>query len=75
MRIVVDRIEDKIAVVELESGQTVTIPASLIADAKEGDAIVLTVEPKNSAGSSTASDKDTHSIFERLRKKSDNNNN
>ncbi len=64
MRIVVDRIEENIAVVELESGKTVTVPTELLCGAKEGDSIVLTVEKKEESAV------DTHSIFESLRKKS-----
>lgn len=66
MRIVVDRIEENTAVVELESGDMATIPTVLLGDAQEGDAIILTVEKKNEKEKA-----DTHSIFERLRKKSD----
>lgn len=65
MRIIVDRIEDDKAVVELESGATVTVPTEILCGAKEGDAVVLTVERKDSDNRV-----DTHSIFESLRKKS-----
>ncbi len=65
MRIIVDRIVEQKAVVELESGSMLTIPVELIGDAKEGDAIVLTTEKKSEETKS-----DTHSIFERLRNKS-----
>ncbi len=61
MKIIVDRIEEDIAVVELENGNCVNIPAVLLGDATEGDAIVLSVEKKR---------EDTHSIFEKLRNKS-----
>ena len=64
MRIVVDRIEENIAVVELENGKKVTVPTELLCGAKEGNAIVLTVEKKEESAV------DTHSIFESLRKKS-----
>ncbi len=61
MKITVDRIEENIAVVELEDGKRVNIPAVLLGEAKEGDVITLTVEKKR---------EDTHSIFEKLRNKS-----
>ncbi len=64
MRIIVDRIEENTAVVELENGKTVTVPTELLCGASEGDAIVLTVEKKENSAV------DTHSIFESLRKKS-----
>lgn len=64
MRFVVDRIEGDKAKIELESGEMLTIPVILVKDAKEGDVVVLTIEQSHV---------DTHSIFEALRKKSDNN--
>ena len=64
MRFVVDRIEGDKAKIELESGEMITIPVILVKDAKEGDVVVLTIEQSRV---------DTHSIFEALRKKSDNN--
>ncbi len=62
MRFIVDRIEDNKAVVELPDGEMLAIPAVLLENAKEGDAVVLTIEKERV---------DTHSIFEALRKKSD----
>ncbi|MBE6824950.1 MAG: DUF3006 domain-containing protein [Ruminococcaceae bacterium] len=67
MRIIVDRIEENLAVIELPSGKTVTVDKELIMNAKEGDAIVLSVEEKTEQNKA-----DTHSIFEALRKKSKN---
>lgn len=61
MRFVVDRIEGDNAKIELESGEMLTIPVILVKDAKEGDVVVLTIEQSRV---------DTHSIFEALRKKS-----
>ncbi len=67
MKIIVDRIEENLAVIELPSGRIITVDKELIMNAKEGDAIVLSVEEKSEQ------DKvDTHSIFEALRKKSKN---
>lgn len=65
MKIIVDRIEENIAVVELENGKMLNVPLEIIADANEGDSIILSVE--NKAESITT---DTHSIFEKLRNKS-----
>ncbi len=64
MKIIVDRIEDGVATVELENGETVNLPAILFEDFKEGDALTLTVEK---ADDTTITD--THSIFEKLRNK------
>lgn len=64
MRFIIDRIEEDKAVVELENGEMLEIPAVLLQNAKEGDTVTLTVEEER---------KDTHSIFEQLRNQSDNN--
>lgn len=61
MRFTVDRFENDIAVVELENGEMLNLPAVILEDAHEGDTIVLNVEKKSV---------DTHSIFETLRKRS-----
>ncbi len=65
MKLIIDRIEENIAVAQLSSGECVNIPKVLIEDAREGDAIVITIEKKTKEQAS-----DTHSIFERLRNKS-----
>lgn len=45
MRIIVDRFEDSIAVVELENGQMIDCPKALLpANAKEGSIINVTVD-------------------------------
>ena len=64
MNYLIDRIEENTAVVEIESGKTACIPLELIKDAKEGDAVVITIEKKNEDSAN-----DTHSIFEKLRNK------
>ncbi len=64
MRFTVDRFENDIAVIELENGEMLNLPAVILKDAHEGDTVVLSVEKKSV---------DTHSIFEALRKRSDNN--
>ncbi len=65
MKVIIDRIENEIAVVELENKEMLSIPVALIQDAKEGDSLVITVEKKTAEQI-----KDTHSIFEKLRNKS-----
>lgn len=42
MRVVIDRIEDGIASVELENGKIICVPAELFADCKEGDVVYIT---------------------------------
>lgn len=45
MRIIIDRIEADIAVVETEEGLVVQMPKSLIPlDAKEGDMLLITID-------------------------------
>ncbi|MBQ4128895.1 MAG: DUF3006 domain-containing protein [Ruminococcus sp.] len=65
MKLIIDRIEENIAVAELENSEKVNVPLYLLQDAKEGDALIITVEKK-----STQQKADTHSIFEKLRNKS-----
>lgn len=42
MRAILDRIEDGIAVLELENGKTWEIPSQYLEDFKEGDEVVIT---------------------------------
>ena len=42
MRVVIDRIEDGIASVELENGKIISVPEELFADCKEGDIVYIT---------------------------------
>lgn len=58
MKFIVDRIEKDKAIIELDNGEMLTIPAILLQNAKEGDTVTLTIEEKR---------EDTHSIFEQLR--------
>ena len=64
MRYLIDRIEENFAVIELEAGKTATIPLRLVADAKEGDTVVITIEKKEED-----TKVDTKSIFDKLRNK------
>ena len=67
MKIIVNRIEDGVATVELENGKTVNLPAILFEDFKEGDTLILTIEKANDSGTA-----DTQKIFDKLRNKSNN---
>ncbi len=42
MRVVIDRIEDGIASVELENGKMLNVPAELFDGCKEGDIVYIT---------------------------------
>ena len=42
MRVVIDRIEDGIASVELPDGKIICVSAELFADCKEGDIVYIT---------------------------------
>lgn len=42
MKVVIDRIEDGIATVELENGKMINVPAELFADCREGDIVYIT---------------------------------
>ncbi len=64
MKIIVDRIEDGVATVELENDKTVNLPAILFKDFQEGDTLNLTIEKADDTDST-----DAHSIFEKLRNK------
>lgn len=61
MKYIVDRIEETKAVLESKTGERLTVPSKLLENAKEGDAIIITVDKKR---------KNVNTIFERLRKKS-----
>lgn len=41
MRVVIDRIEDGVATVELENGEMLDLPAKLFQDCKEGDVVYI----------------------------------
>ena len=65
MRVIIDRFEEDIAVVEAD-GRMLNAPRALFPEAREGDAVEITVlgRPKPEAGESA------HEIFVRLRAKS-----
>lgn len=64
MRVIVDRIEEGIVIVEAEDENTYKLPSALCPDAREGDAIEINVIGKQPAK------EEPHAIFERLRKTS-----
>ena len=64
MRVIVDRIEEGVVIVEADDENTYQIPAALCPDAHEGDAIEINVIGKQPA------EEEPHAIFERLRKNS-----
>lgn len=41
MRVVIDRIEDGIATVELENGKMINVPCELFANCREGDIVYI----------------------------------
>lgn len=66
MRVIIDRFEEDIAVLELdEGGRRLKAPKELFKGAREGDTAEITVLGKVNAGGEPP-----HEIFERLRAKS-----
>ena len=66
MRVIIDRFEGDIAVVELD-GETLNVPRALFPDAREGDTVEL-----NNLGSLSGNDAERDSpraIFARLRRR------
>ena len=43
MQVIVDRVEEKFLVVELETGKVVNMPQELAPEAQEGDVITITI--------------------------------
>ena len=64
MRVIVDRIEDNIVIVEADDENTYKLSSALCPDAREGDTIEINVIGK------LPSEEEPHTIFERLRKNS-----
>ncbi|MBQ6946979.1 MAG: DUF3006 domain-containing protein [Clostridia bacterium] len=46
MRVIIDRFEGEMAVVELPDGTVTQMPRLLVPDAAEGDVVNVTVDPK-----------------------------
>ena len=74
MRVIIDRFEEDIAVVEL-NGEMLNAPRALFGKAKEGDTVELTVLPRQTATQDDAADDDASSdepisaLFKKLRNK------
>ena len=64
MRVIVDRIEENIVIVEADDENTYKLSAALCPDAREGDTIEINVIGKLPVR------EEPHKIFERLRKNS-----
>lgn len=64
MKVIIDRFEEDIAVVEL-GGEMLRAPRALFGDAREGDTIEMTNLGKLPPGDLSS----PHAIFERLRRK------
>lgn len=65
MKVIVDRFEEDIAVVELD-GELYRAPRALFSEAQEGDAVIITPAGKNSE---LCESEHPHAVFERLRMK------
>jgi len=64
MKIIVDRFEGEIAVIELENGEMMGIPKKILPDnAKEGSIINITCDEKETQLSRDAAKKKMNSIF------------
>lgn len=64
MRVIVDRIEEGIVIVEADNENTYQLPLALCPDVREGDTIEINVIEKQPP------QEKPHAIFERLRKNS-----
>ena len=64
MRVIVDRIEENIVIVEADDENTYKLSSALCPDVREGDTIEINVIGKQ------PSEEEPHTIFERLRKNS-----
>ena len=64
MRVIVDRIEENIVIVEADDENTYKLSTALCPDAREGDTIEINVIGKQPVR------EEPHAIFERLRKNS-----
>ena len=64
MKVIVDRIEENIVIVEADDENTYKLSSALCPDAREGDTIEINVIGKQ------PSKEEPHTIFERLRKNS-----
>ena len=65
MKVIIDRFEGEIAIVECD-GRMMNIPRALVGDAKEGDAVMITPMGRNA---DLPEEEHPHSVFERLRRR------
>lgn len=78
MKVIIDRFEENIAVVELD-GEMLNAPRALFRDAEEGDAVEISVLPRNTAEQAETSaaemsedqcEESPAALFRKLRSKS-----
>lgn len=62
MTVIIDRFEGELAVVELPEGGFVSIPALLVPDAKEGDAVRIEIDAEYTA----KREQDIDDLFKKL---------
>lgn len=68
MKVIIDRFEEDIAVVELD-GKMLHAPRALFAQAQEGDTVELTVLPRESEVAAEDAEDSPAALFAKLRKK------
>lgn len=64
MRVVIDRIEDGIATVELENGRIIQVSGELFWECKEGDVVDITVNKELTEQKNTALKIDVSKLFD-----------
>lgn len=64
MRIVIDRIEDGIATVELENGEMLDLSAKIFRDCKEGDIVYITPDMEDTKRAKKAIEIDVSQLFD-----------
>lgn len=64
MRVVIDRIEDGIASVELENGKIINVPAELFDGCKEGDIVYITPDKEETEKIKSEIAIDVSSLFD-----------
>ena len=64
MKVVVDRIEDGIASVELANGKILCVPAELFEGCKEGDIVYITPNKEETKKVKTEIEIDVSSLFD-----------
>ena len=64
MRVVVDRIEDGVAVLQLENGKIVNAPVELFCECTEGDIVDITVNKPETIKRKTAVKIDVSKLFD-----------